>query len=238
MRSLSISLFLLSTFASSAFAQRDAPIWDSYLPRIVTYNQKTDLDFELTWHKGGGPNEQRSHAQMYVLLYLEKDEQQILELANLEENTNKKNKTEDLILAILEKKKLATVLETKLAFREKTKETLKFKKELRGGSNFDFEFSFAYSQILAKHKELGNFDKETVDSSPTLGQTYNDKVKLMIFIPVNDCPLATLVPEKLRKTYDFAHLMNTKTSVQYFKPLPQEFQLRQLKDGDVVAYID
>jgi len=238
MRNLIFALFLIATFASPTFGQRDAPVWDSYLPRVVTYNQRTNLDFELTWHKGGGPSKQLSHAQMYVLLYLEKDEPQILELAKEEKHTNKKNKEEDLILAVLEKKKLAIVLAVELADADKSDATSKLKKKLRGGSNFDFEFSFDYSEILTKHKELGNFNEANVDSSPSLGQTYNDKVKLMLFIPVNDCPLATLVPEELRKSHDFAHLMDLDTSIQYFKPLSQSFQLRQLKDGDVVAYID
>lgn len=238
MRSLIFTLFLIATLASTTFAQQDAPVWDSYLPRAVTYNQKTKLDFELTWHKGGGPGKQNSHAQMYVLLYLEKDESKILELAKEEKHTNKKNKKEDLILAVLEKKKLAKVLAVELADADTSDATSKLKKKLRGGPNFDFEFSFEYSEILTKHKELGNFNKANVDSSPSLGQTYSDKVKLMVFVPVNDCPLATLVPEELRKSHDFAQFMDNETSIQYFKPLSQSFQLRQLKDGDVVAYID
>jgi len=234
---LLLSLILLCTFAVPALAQRDPPVFDSYLARTVVCNQRTTLDFEITWHKGGGPHEQSTHAQMVVLLYLEKDEQKILELANQPQHTNKENKAEDLILAVLEKQKLATVLKSSVAELDKSNATADLKK-LRGGYDFDFEFSFEYSQLLEKHKLLASFDKESVDTHPTLGSTYGDKVKLIIYVPTNDSPLATLIPEKLRKFYDFAHPMNMETSIHYFKPLPQSFQFREIKPGDVVACID
>ena len=91
---------------------------------------------------------------------------------------------------------------------------------------------------MKKHKELANFDENTVRDRASLGQYYDDKVKLLVLVPVNDSPLATLIPKKLRDFYDFAHLMDHKTSIHYFKPLPQKYKLRQLEDGNVVANID
>ena len=81
MRILPIALLLSCLFADSVLAQRDPPVWDSFLPRTVVYKEKLKTDLELTWNKGGGPREARSQAQMYLLLYHKKDEEKILELA-------------------------------------------------------------------------------------------------------------------------------------------------------------
>ncbi len=238
MRLLFSLILLFCTFVNSAFAQRDAPVFNSYLPRTVVYNQRTSLDFEVTWHKAGGPVKQMDHAQMYVMVYLEKDEQEILDLANKKEHTNKKNDIKNMIPAVLAEKKLALVVETKLANPE-SDATQNLKKKIVGGALFDFEFSIDYSQLLKLHKGLANFDPKTVTTTPKLGTTYSDKVKLMLLVPTNDSPLATLIPEEQRKTYDFAHLMNSETSIQYLKPLPQRFGLRLPEDAEAaIAYID
>lgn len=228
---------LLGGLTGSAMAQRDSPVWDSYLPRVVMYKERTTLDFEATWFKGGGPHEQAGAAQMYVLVYLEKDEKELLELAALEEHINKKNKKEDLILSVLEKKKLAKVLATQSA-AGKSGKTLNLKKQIRGGSVYHFEFSFENAKILEQLKQLANFDETAVKSFPGDMLMFDDKFKLLIFVPVNDCSLATLIPQKQRDFYDFAHFMNTKTSIQYFKPLTQRFQMRRLGNGEVIANID
>ena len=238
MRTIITVLLLISAFTSEAEAQRDPPVWDSYLPRTVVYSQRLTLDFEATWNKGGGPVEQSSHAQMYVLLYLEKDENEIMELSKSEKLTNKKESVNDSILSTLEERKLAIVLDTKVATLEKSDLTKKLKRKMEKGFNYDFEFSFDYSKLLEKYKGLANFDKKSVRDAASLGQYFDDKVKLLIVVPVNDSPLATLIPDKLKNSYDFAHLMNYETSIHYFKPLPQRYKLRQLKDGKVVAAID
>lgn len=237
MRATLVIVFVLMGFTGTAIAQRDPPVSDSYLPRTVVYRERLTLDFETTWCKAGGPVEQSSHAQMYVLLYLEKDENEILELSRLEELTNKKNRVDDLILSALEEKGLAIVLDTKVATLETSDATKKLKKQL-AGRNYDFEFSFEYSSLLEKHKELANFDKDSVRNAGSLGHYFDDKVKILLVVPVNDSPLATLIPEELRNFYDFAHLMNSETSIHYFKPLPQRYKLRQLNDGKVIANID
>ena len=61
----------------------------------------------------------------------------------------------------------------------------------------------------------------------------------MIFVPVNDCKYATKVPKEQREFYDFAHFMDGKTIIQYFKPLPYRFQFKPLdEEGVVLLYVD
>jgi len=235
MRTLTIILFLICLSADSAVAQRDPPVWDSFLPRTVVHKERLTFDLELTWNKGGGPKEARPHAQMYVLLYLKKDEDKILKLAALDENTNRKNSVENLIVNVLEKKKLATVLETKVVEEVKTAEASKLKK-FRAGSYYDFSFSFKNSQLLEKHKELSSFDPKTVTEANGR-QLYDEEVKLLVLIPVNDTPLATLIPKK-SASYDFARIMDFESSIHFFKPLPQTYKLTKQRNGNVTTFIN
>lgn len=68
---------------------------------------------------------------------------------------------------------------------------------------------------------------------------YNDKFKLLIFVPVNDCKYATQVRKELRDMYDFAHFYDSDTILLYFKPLPYRFQFNPLEaQGAVELYVD
>ena len=46
-----------------ALAQRDAPVWDSYLPRISLFKERKTLDFELTFKKTGARSSSHLNAR-------------------------------------------------------------------------------------------------------------------------------------------------------------------------------
>jgi hypothetical protein len=234
-------LFALATlsYARTSFAQREAPVWHSFLPRISMFNERTTLDFEVTFMKGGGPHEQSAHSQMYVFGYLEKDEPQILQLAADKTLTTKSKDEKRLLLDVLVDEKLITRLETKVAKESELPAVTSSKstRTLRGGNCYDFEFSFNNKSLFETIGKLKNFDQANfVDSDQ---RYYNDKFKLLIFVPVNDCKYATEIPEVQRELYDFAHFMDRETIIQYFKPLPYRFQFKPLdEEGVVLLYID
>lgn len=243
-----ILTFVLILWCSvDVMAQRDAPVWSSYLPRIALFDERTSLDFEVTFNRCGGPVEQSS-TQMYVLAYLDKDEKQILEIAANEKYVKKPKKpatpneatdNENLLIDHLVKEKLAIVLETKVAKSMEKPPTISTTtgRAVRGGRCSDFAFSFDNATLFRSVGKLKNFDSLAfVDSD---NRYYNDKFKLMIFVPVNDCVYATLIPKEQRDFYDFAHFMDSETIVQYFKPLPYRFQFKPLRSEDaVLIYID
>ncbi len=239
---LSISwLFALAALscASTSFAQRDAAVSNSFLPRISMFNERTTLDFEVTFMKGGGPHEQSAHSQMYVFGYLEKDEPQILQLAADKTLTTKSKDEKRLLLDVLIDEKLIAHLGTKVAKESGLPVMMNSKsnRTLRGGSCYDFEFSFNNKSLFETVGKLKNFDQASFVESDH--RYYNDKFKLLIFVPVNDCKYATEIPEEQRAFYDFAHFMDRETIIQYFKPLPYRFQFKPLdEEGVVLLYID
>ncbi len=222
-----------------AAAQRDAPVWNSFLPRITMFDERTFLDFEVTFMKGGGPGEQSAQSQMYILGYLEKDEPRILQLRADKSVTEKTKDEYKLLLDVLVDDKLATVLELKVAKESEVPVVISSKsnRSVRGGVCYDFAFSFDNRKLFETISKLKNFDQTSfVDSDH---RYYNDKFKLMIFVPVNDCKYATLIPEKQRNIYDFAHFMDFEMIIQYFKPLPYCFQFKPLdEEGVVLLYND
>lgn len=235
---LLILVLILIVHSTTAMAQRDPPVWNSYLPRIVMFDERDTLDFELTYNKAGGPHEQ-THCQMYVLAYLEQDEVTIKKLAADSKFTMKTKDDRKLLLDVLQEKKLAVVLDTKVAVCAEKPPVVSARstRSVRSGHCTDFEFSFDNGQLFQSISKLGNFDSDNVVASP--GQLYNDKFKLMIFVPVNDSRYATKIPEGQQQLYDFAHFVDSKTIIQYFKPLPYRFQfVRFEKSGDVGVYID
>lgn len=239
---MKISLFTLFVILSNpivGFAQRDAPVWNSFLPRIALFDERTTLDFEITFKKGGGPVEQRTHSQIYVLGYLEKDEARILKLAADKKHTTKSNDEDKLLLDLLVDEKLVALLETKVAKESEAPIVISPKsgRAVGGASYYDFEFSFDNGNLFKTIGQLKNFDHTSfVDFAHRL---YNDKFKLMIFVPVNDCKYATEIPKEQRELYDFAHFLDRETVIQYFKPLPYRFQFKPLDDeGVVLLYTD
>ena len=234
-----LTLCVLLSFPATAMAQRDAPVWSSFLPRIAMFDERTTLDFEITFKKSGGPHEQSANSQVYVLGYLEKDESQILELAADKKITTKSKQDKRLLLDVLTEKGLVAILETKIAKQaeEPVVITPKTKRVSRGASCYDFEFSFDNMQLFKTIGKLKNFDHRNFRDSDH--RYCNDKFKLMIYVPVNDCKYATKIPKEQREFYDFAHFMENDTIIQYLKPLPYRFQFKPLDDEEVVLlYVD
>ena len=64
-------------------------------------NGRSSLDFELTFMRGGGANEQSAHAHMFVLGYLEQDKPENLRLAADKKLTTKSKGDKRLVLDVL-----------------------------------------------------------------------------------------------------------------------------------------
>jgi hypothetical protein len=239
LKRLLFALVAVLSHSTTTLAQRDAPVWHSYLPRIALFHERTKLDFEITFMKSGGPVEQSPECQVYVFAYLEKNESKILEFAADKKLITKAKGDEKLLVDELIREDLVVQLETKTAKKLETPLVIspKSRRTIYGGNCYDFEFSFDNSNLFKKISNLKNFDHSSfVDSDH---RYYNDKFKLMIFVPVNDCKYATLIPEGQRKFYDFAHFGDDETIIQYFKPLPYRFQFKPLdKENVVLLYVD
>src|SRR6185312_4278377 len=105
MRMTWLSIFGVVFLVSTAFGQRDAPVWESYLPQFSIYHDSSKGDDAITidflFKKNGGPIEHTEH-QAYILVYLKKDEEQILKLAADPQLIDKRNeKTKPLFLDLL-----------------------------------------------------------------------------------------------------------------------------------------
>lgn len=241
-----LSIVMVFLFVSPAFGQRDAPVWESYLPRISIYhdnsNQQPALTVDFLFKKNGGPHEHTEH-QAYVLVYLKKDEEQILKLAADAELVKKQNEKTKLFLDVLVEKKLVVALESQVA---KIATTPRFA-DVRGNPkrdgadtiaefSFPFKFTFTYETLFQSVQKLGNFN---LTNAEVVGKStwFNDKFKLLVFIPVNDSRHATKVSEKIHQMYDFANVMNFNTALLYFRPLPYEFGFKKYED-DTLVYIN
>lgn len=239
MRILFFALFAVFSNSAFVFAQRDAPVWDSFLPRIALFDERTTLDFEFTFMKNGGPAEQSPESQVYVLGYLEKDESRIWEFAADKKLTTKSKGNEKLLLEVLEEEKLVVQLETKVAKKSETPLVIspQSRRTIVGGNCYDFEFSFNNRMLFETMGKLKHFDPANFVQSDN--KYYDDKFKLMIFVPVNDCKYSTKISQEQREFYDFAHFKDSDTILQYFKPLPYRFQFKPLDGEDVVLiYVD
>ena len=204
-----LTIWVVMLHSTVALAQRDSPVWSSYLPRIALFDEREKTDFEVTFNKCGGPVEQTDH-QMYVLGYLEKDETKILELAADKNLTNKMSK-DSLLLDVLVERKLVTVLSSKVAKSKREPPVISTTsgRSVRAGRCFEYAFSFDNSALFDSIGKLDHFDRTSfVDSDH---RYYNDKFRLMIFVPVNDCKYAIDVPKKQREFYDFAHWDNERS---------------------------
>jgi len=235
MKTWPIVLLAVLLVSSPALAQRDSPVFSSYLPSIAVFDERGTLDLDLLFCKAGGPIEHTEH-QMYVLGYLEKDEAKILELAADKKLTSKKQEGGKLLVDLLEEQKLATILDTKVAKREVVPpDQQDARRPGKGGHGFKYAFSLDNRSLF---KAIGGLKNFKVDME--MGRrSYNDKFKLLIFVPVNDCKYATKVPKELRDMYDFAHFYDSDTILLYFKPLPYRFQFKPPDEqGAVELYVD
>jgi hypothetical protein len=244
MRMTWLLILTLLVCVSPAFGQRDAPVWESYLPKVSVYHdgqgQQRALTVDFLFKKNGGPHEHTEH-QAYVLVYLKQDEEQILKLAADPELTKKKNeKTTKLFLDLLVEKKLVVPLESQVA---KINRTPRFP-DVRGTPkssgadelaqfSFAFKFTFTYDTLFQSVAKLGNFHPEgaKVVGSETW---FEEKFKLMVFVPVNDSGHANKISKELREMYDFANVMNFTTALLYFRPLPYEFSFKKYQNNTLI----
>ena len=97
---------LLGMFPATVLGQRDAPAWESNLTRISVYhNNRTSCTVELDYKKEGGHYVHNEH-QLYLLVYLKKDEGEIIKLAAEKADLNKKDLSEKSLVDMLIEKKL------------------------------------------------------------------------------------------------------------------------------------
>jgi len=239
---LSVLIVILS--ASTALAQRDAPVWECYLPQVSIYHDDTNskapaITIDFLFKKNGGPHEHTEH-QAYVLLYLKKDEEEILKLAADPELTKKKNEKTKLFLDLLVEKKLVVALDSQVAKIDRTPRFADVKgNPKRSGAetiaefSFPFKFTFADETLFQSAQKLGNFNPENAD---LVGQQkwFRDKFKLIVFVPVNDSAHATKVSPKIHEMYDFANVMDFKTALLYFRPLPYEFGFKKYEETTLI----
>lgn len=251
MRIAWVSIFIGVLCVSTAFGQRDAPVWESYLPKFSVYHEDGDrrgaITVDFLFKKNGGPHEHTEH-QAYVLIYLKKDEEQILKLAGDSQLVGKKNEKTKLFLDVLAEKKLVVPLGSQVAkLNSRDGRTQRFAdvrgNPKRGGVDsldaftFPFKFTFTYEELFQSAKKLGNFRPEnaTVSGKSTW---FEDKFKLIVFVPVNDSGHANKVSSELRKMYDFANVMDFDTSLLYFRPLPYEFGFKKYEEDTLLIYIN
>lgn len=250
MRMAWLSILILFLWASTAFGQRDAPVWESYLPKISIYhndiNKHPAITIDFLFKKHGGPPEHTEH-QAYILVYLTKDEEEILKLAEDPQLTSKKNEKTKLFLDALIEKKLVVPLESQVAQLNRQSSTLRYP-DVRGtpkraGADtladftFPFKFTFTYETLFQSVQKLGHFDVKNVTDGGT-STWFNDKFKLMVFVPVNDSRHATKVSAKLREMYDFASVMDFDTALLYWRPLPYEFGFKKYREDTLLIYIN
>ena len=118
MRILWLSILIGFVWMPSAFGQRDAPVWESYLPKISIYhesNNKGDaITVDFLFKKNGGPSEHTEH-QAYILVYLKKDEERILKLAADPQLSKKQSDNAKRFFEVLTEDKLVVPLETQVA---------------------------------------------------------------------------------------------------------------------------
>jgi hypothetical protein len=247
-RIASLSILIVVLSVSSAFGQRDAPVWESYLPKVSIYHDNTNTQSAITidflFKKNGGPHEHIEH-QAYVLVYLKKDEEQILKLAGDPQLIKKQNEKTKLFLDLLGEKKLVVSLESQVAkinghttprFADVKGNPKREGADTLAEFSFPFKFTFTYETLFQSVRKLGNFNLQNVN---VVGSStwFEDKFKLLVFVPVNDSAHATKVSPKLREMYDFANVMDFNTVLLYFRPLPYELGFK--KNGDnTLIYIN
>jgi hypothetical protein len=234
-----LSILIVFLLISTAFGQRDAPVWECYLPQVSIYhdNSNTTLTVDFLFKKSGGPHEHTEH-QAYVLVYLKKDEEQILRLAGDPELTKKQNEKTKRFLDLLVEKKLVVPVESqvaKLSYGDAKDNSTR--PNALTDRTFPVKFTFPYETLFQSVQKIGNFDIKNVDVAGDY-TWFEDKFKLMVFVPVNDSAHATKVSPKLREMYDFANLMDFKTALLYFRPLPYEFGFKKYDKDKLLIYIN
>lgn len=250
MRMTWLSIFVVFLLVSPAFGQRDAPVYESYLPQFSIYHDTSNghnaITIDLLFKKNGGPVEHTEH-QAYLLVYLKKDEAEILKLAGDAELVKKQNeKTAKPFLNLLVEKKLVVPLESQVA-KINGSRTPRFA-DARGyprrsgvdtlaNHSFSFKFTFTYETLFQTVRGLGNYSSATEQIYTKKITYFHDKFKFIVFVPVNNSAQATKVSPEIHQSWDFANVMNDSTSLLYFRPLPYELDM-QTYEKKVLIYIN
>jgi hypothetical protein len=150
MRIAWLSIFFVFLCVFTAYGQRDAPVWEAYLPRIAIHednsNRQPVITVDFLFKKSGGPHEHTEH-QAYVLVYLKRDEEQILKLAADPELTKKQNEKPKTFLDLLVEKKLVVSLASQVAkLTNTTSPEMKAKTKRAAGESFE-EFTFPFNSV-------------------------------------------------------------------------------------------
>jgi hypothetical protein len=160
-------------FSSCAHAQRDPPVWESYVASTtITHDADFTLDLDLLFKKEGGPYKHTEH-QMYLIAYLKQDEQEVLRLAADKSLLDKTKSDTKMFLDVLKERQIATILATQAGERaayaaqdnsgkygdgsnaNRGKASLKI-------NTFPFEFSIKNQAVFDSIAKLKNFDLERV----------------------------------------------------------------------------
>lgn len=247
MTRIMISCLLFSLSLPVAYAQRDAPVWESYLASISIYHEDDwHLGIDLIFRKDGGPHEHTEH-QMYLIAYLEKDEDTILKLASDALLLDKTQPSKKMLLDVLREKRLITVLDSKVARRTAYPPGAFYGKADLSAGAFPFHFSLSFEDLFEAINRLKNFDSENVTDSS--GVYFEDRFKLLVFVPVNDSKYADKVSAAIRGRGDFANWsaklahprgewFASKTILLYFRPLPYAFHFRKTSDSPVEVFVN
>ena len=252
MRITWLSILVLFLWVSPAFGQRDAPVYESYLPQFSIYhdtiNGHNAITIDLLFKKNGGPVEHTEH-QAYILVYLKKDEEQILKLAGDSQLVDKQNeKKTKPFLDLLVDKKLLVPLETQVAkINSPGRRTPRFA-DARGyprrsgvdtlaSFSFPFKFTFTYDKLFQTVRGLGHYSSATEEIYTEKITYFHDKFKFIVFVPVNNSAQATKVSPEVHRSWDFANVMNDSTSLLYFRPLPYELDM-ETYEKRVLIYIN
>ena len=129
-------------------------------------------------------------------------------------------------------KKLVKVLETKAT---KVQPYNVENQHDRRNHVFLFKFALEHKTLFEKIKQLANFDSNNVEVFRSGRHEYEDKFKLLAYVPVNTSPYATKIPMSLRKMYDFTNNMNPQG--HYFRQLPYVLYLARFGE-DFLLYIN
>jgi len=250
MRKIWLSIFVVFLWVSTAFGQRDAPVYESYLPQFSIYHDNSKgndaVTIDFLFKKNGGPVEHTEH-QAYILVYLKKDEEQILKLAGDAQLVKKENeKTAKTFLQILVEKKLVVPMESQVA-KINGNRTPRFA-DARGypkrsgvdtldRHSFPFKFTFTYETLFQTVRGLGNYSPATEEIYTKKITYFHDKFKFMVFVPVNNSAQANKVSPAIHQSWDFANVMNDDTSLLYFRPLPYELDM-QTYEKTLLIYIN
>lgn len=252
MKTVGLAILLVGLLAPSVSAQRDPPVSQVYLPRIEIYHEKdAALTVDLLFKSNGGPQE-HNERQCYILAYLKRDEKQILKIASKPKLLEKKRpglgfdakrakkqaEKKQLFLDVLLEQKLVVALDTAVAKRTSLVRPQYEGKGSVATSCYPFKFTFKNKALLAAMQKLGNFDRDHVNIVGNQPTWFLDQVKLLVFVPVNDCKYATKISPKLHKTRDFTNRGGLDMLLLYLRPLPYELEFHQRKDDTVFIYVN